>query len=119
VARIAPLVDDRSRSFETVVEVPGHESLVGGLFARASIQVGRVPGALVVPPAALVRDGSDQAQAFVVVQGKAERRTVSLGVEAADSVQITSGVAQGDTLVLDPPAALSSGSLVEIQAARK
>ncbi|HEV7500556.1 MAG TPA: efflux RND transporter periplasmic adaptor subunit [Vicinamibacteria bacterium] len=119
VARVSPLVDDRSRSFDTVVEVPGNPSLVGGLFARASVQVGVLPGALVVPPAALVRDGTDQAQAFVVVQGKAERRTVALGVEGADAVQITKGVALGDTLVLDPPAALSSGSLVDVQAARK
>ena len=48
-----------------------------------------------------------------------ERRTVALGVEGADAVQITKGVALGDTLVLDPPAALSSGSLVDVQVARK
>ena len=119
VVRIAPLVDDRSRSFETVVEVPGNAALVGGLFARASIQVGRLPGALVVAPAALVRDGTRQAQTYVIVQGKAERRTVDLGVESAEAVQVTRGLAQGDVLVLDPPAALSSGSPVEIQAARK
>jgi membrane fusion protein (multidrug efflux system) len=119
VVRVAPLVDDRSRSFETVVEVPGNSALVGGLFARASIQIGVLPGALVVPPAALVRDGTSQAQAFVIEGGKAERRTVALGVEAADAVQVTSGVKEGDVLVLDPPVALSSGSPVEIQAARK
>ena len=119
VVRIAPLVDDRSRSFETVVEVPGNAALVGGLFARASVQVGLLPAALVVAPAALVRDGTRQAQTFVIVQGKAERRTVDLGVESAEAVQVTRGLAQGDVLVLDPPAALSSGSPVEIQAARK
>jgi RND family efflux transporter MFP subunit len=119
VVRIAPIVDDRSRSFETVVEVPGNAALVGGLFARASIQIGLLPGALVVAPAALVRDGTRQAQTFVIVQGKAERRTVDLGVESADAVQVTRGLAQGDVLVLDPPAALASGSPVEIQAARK
>jgi RND family efflux transporter MFP subunit len=119
VVRIAPLVDDRNRSFETVVEVPGNSALVGGLFARARIQVGLLPGALVVPPAALVRDGTSQAQAFVIVQGKAERRTLAVGVEGADAVQVTSGVQAGDVLVLDPPVALSSGSPVEIQAARK
>jgi RND family efflux transporter MFP subunit len=118
VVRIAPLVDDRSRSFETVVEVPGNSALVGGLFARASIQIGVLAGALVVPPAALVRDGTSQAQAFVIEGGKAERRTVALGVEGADAVQVTSGLQPGDVLVLDPPVALSSGSPVEIQAAR-
>jgi HlyD family secretion protein len=119
VARVAPLVDDRSRSFETVVEVPGNAALVGGLFARATIRVGVMPGALVVPPAALVRDGTDTAQTFVVEGGKAERRTVAVGVEGPDAVQVTRGLVQGDVLVLDPPASLSSGVAVEIQAARK
>jgi RND family efflux transporter MFP subunit len=117
VARVSPLVDDRSRSFETVVEVPGNAALVGGLFARASIRTGVMAGALVVPPAALVRDGSDQAQTFVVVQGRAERRTVTLGVEAADAVQVSQGLKEGDVLVLDPPAALSSGAAVQLAAA--
>jgi RND family efflux transporter MFP subunit len=119
VVRVAPLVDDRNRSFETVVEVPGNAVLVGGLFARAAVRVGVVPGALVVPPSALVRDGTAQAQAFVVAQGKAERRTVAVGVESASAVQVTSGLGEGDVVVVDPPPALSSGSPVEAQTARK
>jgi hypothetical protein len=73
-----------------------------------------------VPPAALVRDGAraDEGQVFVVVAGKAERRTVGLGVESADAVQITKGLAAGDVVVLDPPPALSSGAPVEVQGGR-
>lgn len=121
VARITPLVEERTRSFEAVVEVPGGKDLVGGLFARAVVRIGRVAGALVVPPAALVRDGTTpgEAQAFVVTGGKAERRSVGIGVEGAQAVQITSGLAAGDVVVLDPPAALSSGAAVEIQNGRK
>jgi RND family efflux transporter MFP subunit len=121
VARIVPLVDERSRSFDVVVEVPGNHDLVGGLFARASIHVGRVADALVVPPPALVRDGGapGEAQAFVVSNGIAERRTVSLGVEGPDGIQVTKGLGRGDVVVLDPPVALSSGSAVEPHAQRE
>jgi HlyD family secretion protein len=121
VARVVPLVDDRSRTFDVVVEVPGSRDLVGGLFARARIRVGRVSGALVVPPQALVRDGGSpgEAQTFVVSKGVAERRTVSLGVEAADGIQVTQGLAAGDVVVLDPPVALASGSAVEAEARRE
>jgi len=117
IARIEPLVDERSRSFQVVVEVPGRADLVGGLFARASVRVGQVKGALVVPPAALVRDGSDptRAEVFVVRGGKAEKVAVSLGVEAPDGVQATSGLAAGDHVVLDPPTALASGAPVEVR----
>ncbi len=121
VARVTPLVEERTRSFDVVVEVPGGKDLVGGLFARASVRVGQVPGALVVPPAALVRDGSTpgEAQTFVVTAGIAERRSVGLGIESAQAVQVTKGLAAGDVVVLDPPVALSSGSPVEIQNGRK
>lgn len=117
VARIAPLVEERSRSFELVVEVPGHKDLVGGLFARAVVQVGLVPAALVVPPAALVRSGADpsEAQVFVVAEGKAEKKTVTLGVEGPDAIQVTKGLRAGDVVVLDPPVALASGAPVEVQ----
>jgi RND family efflux transporter MFP subunit len=118
VTRVAPLVEERTRSFEVTVQVRGERELVGGLFARASVGVGRVKGALVVPPSVLQRDGAvpQEAQAFVVVGGKAERRTVTLGVESADAIQVTKGLAAGDVVVLDPPVALASGAPVELQA---
>jgi membrane fusion protein (multidrug efflux system) len=117
VARIEPLVDERSRSFEAVVEVEGRPGLVGGLFARATVRVGEVAGALVVPPAALVREGSEPASAaaFVVREGKAEKVAVTLGVEAPDGIQVTRGLAAGDVVVLDPPTALASGAPVDVQ----
>jgi membrane fusion protein, multidrug efflux system len=120
VVRVAPLVEERTRSFEAVVEVPGGGPLVGGLFARAAVRTGQVAGALVVPPAALVRGGGqpDQAEVFLVAGGKAERRAVTLGAESATGVQILSGLAAGDQVVLDPPAALGAGSPVEIAGAR-
>lgn len=120
VARIAPLVDDRTRAFEAVVEVPGERELVGGLFARAAVRTGQVHGALVVPPRALLRDGSDprRAEVFVASGGKAERRSVELGVETADAVQVTSGLGASDLVILDPPATLAAGAPIEVQTAR-
>jgi RND family efflux transporter MFP subunit len=117
IARVEPLVDERTRSFQVVVEVPGRPGLVGGLFARAAVRVGQVEGALVVSPAALVRDGSDptRAEVFVVRGGKAEKVAVTLGVEAPDGVQATSGLLAGDQVVLDPPSALASGAPVEVR----
>jgi RND family efflux transporter MFP subunit len=117
VARTEPLVDERSRSFRAVIAVPGGPGLVGGLFGRASVRVGVIQGALVVPPAALVRDGADAraASAFVVRQGKAEKVALGLGAEAPDGIQVSRGLAAGDVIVLDPPAALSSGAPVDVR----
>jgi membrane fusion protein, multidrug efflux system len=120
IARVEPLVDERSRSFQVVVEVPGRSDIVGGMFARAAVRVGEVKGALVVPPAAVVRDGSDpgRGEVFLVREGRAERTAVTFGVEAPDGVQVTGGLAAGDTVVLDPPPALASGAPVVVQNGR-
>jgi RND family efflux transporter MFP subunit len=117
VSRIAPQVDARSRSFEIIILVPGRPQLVSGLFARAEVRVRDVPGSLVVPPAALVRDGADpsRAQAFVVVGGKAERRDVIVGFEIPDAVQVTSGLKAGEAVVVDPPSALGPGTQVQVE----
>ncbi|HVR71987.1 MAG TPA: efflux RND transporter periplasmic adaptor subunit [Vicinamibacteria bacterium] len=121
VARITPLVEERTRSFAVVVEVPWSAGLVGGMFARAIVHVGEIPGALVLPPAALIRDGADplRAEVFLVEEAVARRRTVGLGVEGPDTVQVTSGLTAGQTVVLDPPVTLGDGAPVEIQAAAR
>jgi RND family efflux transporter MFP subunit len=116
VTRIAPLVQERNRTFEMVARVPGQEQLVGGLFARASVHVRSVPNALLVPPSAIVREGATtgEAQAFVIVDGKAERRPIALGVEQPDAIQVIRGLNAGDTVVIDPPVSLSSGATVQL-----
>ena len=117
VNRIAPQVDARSRSFEVIVRIPGRPELVSGLFARAEVNVRDVPDSLTVPPAALLRDGSDptRAQAYVVVNDKAERRDVMVGVEVPDAVQVTSGLEAGEVVVVDPPSALGPGTQVQVE----
>ena len=117
VNRIAPQVDQRSRSFEVIIRVPGRPELVSGLFARAEVKVRDVAGSLVVPPAALVRDGADptHAQTFVVVNSKAERRDVMVGFEVSDAVQVTAGLKAGEVVVVDPPSALGPGTQVQVE----
>jgi membrane fusion protein, multidrug efflux system len=117
VSRISPQIDTRSRSFDVVIRVPGGPQLVSGLFTRGELHVRDVPRSLVVPPAALVRDGADpnHAQTYVVVGGKAERRDVTVGVEVADAVQVTTGLKEGETVVLDPPSALGPGTAVQVE----
>ncbi len=116
ITRILPVVDERSRSFEIVARVSDSTQVVSGLFARARIKVRDIDDALVVPPAAVVHNGStpEMAQVFVVEQGKAELRAVSIGFEGVDSVQVRSGLKPGTVVVVDPPTTLAAGAPVQV-----
>jgi hypothetical protein len=56
---------------------------------------------------------------YAVVQGRIQRRVVEVGVEDPDQdlVQIRSGVAAGDVLVVGPVDALADGTRVEVPGA--
>jgi membrane fusion protein (multidrug efflux system) len=117
VARVSPLVDERNRSFEVVIEVPGNATLVGGMFARASVEVGRLAGAIVVPPGAILRGASDStAEVWLVTGTTAAKRTVTVGMELADGVHVASGLTAGERVIVDPPAGLAPGVPIAVQA---
>lgn len=116
ITRILPIADERSRSFEVVVKLPGEANLISGLFGRARVKVRDIPDAVVVPPASVIHDGTraDQASVFVIENNKAQTRPVTLGYEGVDAVEIRNGLSSGMTVVVDPPTTLASGAPVQI-----
>ena len=68
-------------------------------------------GALV--PAAAIRQDGGQDVVFLLREGRAERRAVSLGGTLGDSRQVQAGVTAGDTLIVDAPAGLKDGDAVK------
>jgi RND family efflux transporter MFP subunit len=87
---------------------------------KAAPQGEQAPRSASVPAAAIdVRDGGSVA--FVVdgngEEGTVERRALKLGGTRGDDRQVLSGLSAGETVVLDPPAALEDGGKVRIVAA--
>jgi RND family efflux transporter MFP subunit len=70
------------------------------------------PRGALVPVAAIRQDG-DRDVVYVLREGRAGRRAVSLGGALGDSRQVEAGVAAGDTVILDPPAGLQDGDAVK------
>lgn len=75
--------------------------LRSGMTADASFQLERPREHLVVPPAAVRRDGADSA-VFVVANGVVAIRQVRAGNSSARGVVILDGLAEADLVVLDP-----------------
>jgi RND family efflux transporter MFP subunit len=101
IARVAPAADPVTRQIQVLVDIPNPGGkLVAGLYAEGRISVEKREG-LVAPIAAIDTSG-DQPSVLRVKNGSVERVVVGLGVrdERAEVVEITNGLAAGDTLWL-------------------
>ncbi|MCK6503179.1 efflux RND transporter periplasmic adaptor subunit [Myxococcota bacterium] len=113
VRYVSPRARAGSRTVDVRVEV---DDLGGrlrpGLSAAVRIEVGRLPDAVVVPAYAVIQ-GATGASAWVVGEGdKAEPRSLVLGGRAPDAVQVESGLAVGDRLILEGFTRLRPGAPV-------
>lgn len=117
VSRINPTADPATRQVRLYVDVPNRGSLVGGLFVSGRALLEEVRGAVAVPRTAVRYEGEERTPAvYAVVQGRIERRVVQVGVEDPDRdlIQVRSGVAAGDVVVVGPVDALADGTKVEV-----
>jgi RND family efflux transporter MFP subunit len=74
-------------------------------------QDSRPPRGVLVPTAALRKEG-DKDVVFAVKDGKAQRRTVTLGGSFGNSRQVESGVSPGEAVIVDAPAELKDDAAV-------
>jgi RND family efflux transporter MFP subunit len=118
VARFSYEVRDQTRTMHTEVDVPNPKGLLyPGVYAEASLTLNRTGDALSVPIGA-VDQGSRQASVLVVnPSNKIELHHVSLGVETANSVEIESGLEEGDQVVVSDRSGLRPGEQVHPQLA--
>jgi multidrug resistance efflux pump len=100
VAQISPLavtssLSPKVRNFIVLIDVNGsHPNLMPDLSASLDVELGRTPGALVVPRDAVKYDNG---KAFVRVQrgGSFEDRAVTIGALSAHEACVTSGIEDG------------------------
>jgi len=92
---------------------PGPE-LRPGAFAEITIPVGSKAEATVAPETA-IRPSERGFLAYVVRNGMAEERVLTLGLRTPDGmVEVKSGLAMGDSLVVRGAEALRNGAAVRI-----
>ena len=87
--------------------------LKGGMIARAEIGRGTVSAAVVVPLAAVVPRKGDHV-VFVVRGDRAERRVVRIDSITGHEAILASGLAVGETIVVEGHRALQDGVLLEV-----
>ncbi len=108
VKDVAPLPDPPQgqnqdvKVFTTTVSIDGDYSyLKPGISCRATITVAKLPDAIYVPLQAIAMAGDD-AVCIVVRPDGQERRKVALGESDDNFAVITSGLSEGDRVMLNP-----------------
>jgi membrane fusion protein (multidrug efflux system) len=90
-------------------------ALIPGMFARLQVVMETVAEAVAVPGDAVLVLPNGEKVAYVLKDGKAQRRVVKTGLEAGGQVQIVSGVQPGETVVTAGNEKLKDGMEVKPQ----
>ena len=112
VVRVVNLTaDPQSKKFGVEVHVPNPDAaLRPGTFGDLVFEVQSHENALVVPQTAVLEDS----YVFVVEAGKAVRKNVALGIQNTTMIEILSGLAEGETVVVEGNFGLEEGAPVQI-----
>jgi RND family efflux transporter MFP subunit len=118
VARINPTTEAGSRSMLVYVSVDNSDGVLrGGMFAKGSITTEKsAPGAVV--PIAAVRSEKGQQVVYTIEADKVVSRPVTLGLRNDDEglAQVTSGLAEGASVIVAKLDGVKPGARVRIGA---
>jgi membrane fusion protein (multidrug efflux system) len=112
---IEPSVDAATRSLRMRARCPNSDgALLPGTFANVDLTVRSVPDALTVPAIAVIPELGGK-KVFVYRDGRAEPRSVTTGIRTEREVQITSGLDDGDLVIISGILQLQPGLEVELE----
>lgn len=115
VYAVEPQVDPNTRSLQLRARAANADgALRPGMFADVTVVLGTVDDALMVPTFAVLPELGTQ-RLFVFQNGQAQPRNVTLGVRTDSTVQITGGLAVGDTVITSGIQNLRAGLPVRVE----
>ena len=123
VTKVAPLPDSQNpwlspgvKVYPAVVKFMNLDDVEGlkpGMSAQVEIILARLADVLNVPIAAVFSDGEETYCFRVTAAGGYERVPVTVGQSSETQVQILSGLAEGDTVLLTPPPGVPVGKKIK------
>jgi len=116
VARFSVDVREDTRTMHTEVDVPNPKRvLLPGLYADADLALDRKVDVLSVPVQAVNHEGNKSTVFVVGPNGELQDRPVQLGLQTSSDAEITSGVNEGDQVVVSDRSGLKAGEKVHPQ----
>jgi len=78
------------------------------------IKTGAKEDVLYIPYEAVVRDEDDKDRVFIIEGGKAALKDIMIGMESDFYAEISSGLMEGESIILNPPLELKDGWVVRV-----
>ncbi len=104
VLRISPVVDPATGTVKVTLEVQAQGRLRPGMFASVFVETDVHENAIVVPKQALVLESTSDTVYVAMDDGEggtvARRRELELGYEESDSLEVLSGLVEGEDVVI-------------------
>jgi RND family efflux transporter MFP subunit len=115
VVRSAGAIDPASKTLLTEVDVPNPKGeLLPGAYAQVLFHLKTGTPPLTIPSNTLIFRTS-ATQVALAESGKARLKTITLGRDLGNSLEVISGLEPGDSVILNPPDSLADGAAISIQ----
>lgn len=114
IVRIYPFLDERMRTRTIEAELDARIAILPGMFARLQMPLNTIDNAVIVPSQAVLVQPSGDRVIFVVNADTVSRRAVEVGIEQDNRIQVVSGIAAGETIVVAGNEKLKPGALVRV-----
>ncbi len=114
VSEMSSTADAATRCVDVKLALPADTAVRSGQFVRLQIPGAGVP-TLLVPGTAVTRNGQMEYVFLAGTEAQAVLRLVRTGGSRGGGTEILSGLAAGDEVVVNPPAGLREGRLLEVQ----
>jgi len=116
VARSSVALANASRTLQVEVDVPNPtRELRPGLYVSVQIDVPRQNAVVMVPSEALVFNGQGLQVLVADADGLVHRKPVTIRRDFGQQVELATGLAGGEVVLLSPPAGLADGDRVKPQ----
>jgi HlyD family secretion protein len=114
VSRISWALAPKTRTIRVEIDVPNPGGkLLPGLYAYATVVVEEHPDVFTVPTTAVVKE-TDKSYCVAVVEGKAVRRPIEVGLSDGTRTEIVSGLERDESVVKANAASLTDGQPVAV-----
>ena len=115
ISLIHPTINQASHTFPVEVSIPNSDSRIRpGMFARVNINLGSNESILVPDASVLKQTGSNDRHVFVIKDGKADKKIITVGQHLGDHYEVISGIDAGDEIVVAGASRLSDKQEVEV-----